>query len=253
MRRNVSISDIASFAHLDMIYNQVRVLEAKQNSTPYKCLGSGECCKIGLTIPMMECANIAFHIRHEYYLNLESKGQEYADQWIANVVESLKSAMHDDTWKPGGETERHCAFYNNGCTAYGYRPMVCRSFGTITSVDDFCPRIRNENDAIDHYGGPAVKRTIEEYQLLLKKYAEDKDQNYNLVVYMPLGVLSFLLSDEELQELRDTTDDKFWNGVVGWFNYRVEFTRNHGFDNERLIHESEESGLPIAFKLDNNN
>jgi len=252
MRRNVSIQDITSFAHLDMIYNQIRVIEAKQNATKYKCLGSGECCRIGLTIPMLECANIAFNIRHEYYLKLESSGEEDATAWLAEIIEKLKKAMHDETWKPGGETKKHCAFYNNGCTIYRFRPLVCRSFGTITTVDDFCPRIRNENGAIDHFGGPAVKRVVEDYQTLLKKYSEDKDQNYNLTVYMPLGVLSFLLSDDELIELRETTDDKFWSGVIGWFNYRVEFTKNHGFGIDRIKQEAEDSGIPIAFKIDNN-
>lgn len=252
MRRNVSIKDITTFANLDMIYNQIRVLEAKQNQTKYKCLGSGGCCRIGLTIPMVECANIAFSIRQEYYLKLEDKGEEVADAWIAGVISDLKNAMHDDTWKAGGETERHCAFYKGGCTIYGYRPLVCRSFGTITTVDDYCPRIRNENGAIDHYGGPAVKKVIEDYQMLLKQYAADKDQNYNLTVYMPLGVLSFLLDDQELVELRETTDDKFWNGIIGWFNYRVEFTKVHGFSKDVLESEAKSSGIPIAFKFDNN-
>lgn len=252
MRRNVSIQDITTFAHLDMIYNQIRVLEAKQNNTKYKCLGSGECCKIGLTIPMMECANIAFNIRHEYYLKLESSGEIEATQWLESVIESLKNAMHDETWKPGGETEKHCAFYKGGCTVYGFRPLVCRSFGTITTVDDFCPRIRNENGAIDHYGGQAVKKIVEDYQLLLKSYSQDKDTNYNLTVYMPLGVLSFLLSDEELIQLRDETEDKFWTGISGWFNYRVEFTKVHGYSFDILKQEASESGIPLAFKPDNN-
>lgn len=249
MRRSVSIKDITIFANLDMLYNQVRMIEAKQNTTKYKCLGSGNCCKVGLVIPMMECANIAFNIRQQYYLYLEDKGQEYADQWIEKVIDSLKSAMYDGDWKPGGETERHCSFYNNGCTIYGYRPMVCRSFGTITTVDDFCPRIRNENGAIDSFGGPPVQKAIQDYQMLIKEYAKDKDQNYDLTVYMPLGVLSFLLTSEELNELRDTTDDKFWTGVIGWFNYRVEFIRSHGFDDDRIIEESKASGIPVAFKV----
>lgn len=249
MRRNVTVQDITTFAHLDMIYNQIRVLEAKQNATESKCLGSGGCCRIGLTIPMMECANIAFHIRQEYYLKMESSGEDDADTWIMSVIESLKGAMHDKTYKPGGETERHCAFYKGGCTVYGFRPLVCRSFGTITNVDDYCPRIRNENGSLDHYGGGAVKRIVEDYQKLLKQYASEKDQNYNLTVYMPLGVLSFLLTDEELIELRDNTDDKFWNGIIGWFNYRVEFTKNHGYPLDVLKKESKESKIPIAFSI----
>lgn len=250
MRRSVSVKDITTFAQLDMIYNQVRVLEAKQNATKYKCLGSGECCKIGLTIPMMECANIAFHLRHEYYLKLESTGEVEATKWLDSVVESLKLAMRDETWKPGGETEKHCAFYKGGCTIYGFRPLVCRSFGTITTVDEFCPRIRNAHGAIDHFAGKPVESAVRSYQDLLKQYAEDKNENYNLTVYMPLGVLSFLLSDEELITLREETEDKFWTGVTGWFNYRVEFTRVHGYDMTRLKLESDDAGIALAFPID---
>lgn len=251
MRRTVNVSDISTFAQLDMVYNQIRVIEAKQNSTEYKCLGSGQCCKVGLVVPMMECANIAFKLRQQYYLNLEDRGEEYADNWMFEVINNLKSAMYDKTWKPGGETERHCAFYNNGCTIYGYRPMVCRSFGTITSVDDFCPRIRNANGSIDYYAGSPIEKCIRDYQNLIAKYASDKDQNYDLTVYMPLGVLSFLLTDEELIELRDSTDDKFWTGVLGWFNYRVEFIKLHGYARDKIEEASKQSGIPVAFKFDN--
>lgn len=250
MRRKVSTNDISIFGQLDMIYNQIRVLEAKQNSTKYKCLGSGGCCKIGLTIPMMECANIAFNLRHQYYLKLESSGDDVATAWLNSVIDDLKMAMHDESWKPGGETERHCAFYKGGCTVYEFRPLVCRSFGTITSVDDYCPRIRNAHDSIDYYAGKPVEATVRSYQELLKKYAEDKNENYNLTVYMPLGVLSFLLSDEELLELRDGTEDKFWTGVVGWFNYRVEFTKLHGYDINHLTAESESAKIPLAFRVE---
>lgn len=68
MRRSVTGRDITTFAKLDMSYNQVRMLEAQQNETKYKCLGSGNCCNIGLTIHMGECANIAFRLRQQYYL-----------------------------------------------------------------------------------------------------------------------------------------------------------------------------------------
>jgi hypothetical protein len=116
-------------------------------------------------------------------------------------------------------------------------------------VDDYCPRIKNAHGSIDYFAGKPVEAAVRSYQELLKKYAEDKNENYNLTVYMPLGVLSFLLSDEELLELRDTTEDKFWAGVTGWFNYRVEFTRLHGYDINRLKAESESSKIPIAFTV----
>ena len=247
MRRTVSLKDINSISKLDMIYNQIRIIEAKQNQTEFKCLGSGECCRVGLVIHMGECANIAFKLRQEYYLKLEDKGQEFADNWMNGVVEDLKLAMHDETWQNGGETERHCAFYKGGCTVYGYRPMVCRSFGTITHVDDFCPRIRNSMGNIDYFAGDGVKRVIQQFQDYLKEYSSDKDSGYDMVVYMPLGVLSFLLENNELVELQKTTPAHFWLAVDGWFNYRVQYTKLHGYSDEVLQKEAVAVGSSIKF------
>jgi Fe-S-cluster containining protein len=247
MKRSVTSRDISTFAKLDMIYNQVRIIEAKQNETEYKCLGSGKCCHIGLVIPMTECANIAFNINKQYYLVMEDKGREEADTWFAGIVESLKDAMYDETWKPGGESERYCAFYKGGCTIYGFRPMVCRTFGTITTVDSYCPRIRNANGEIDHFAGPPVQKIIKQYQDLLAEYATDKHENYDMTVYMPLGVLSFLLETEELEILAKDTDPKFWVGTSGWFNYRVQYTKEHGYTLVELRKASEKAGKPLAF------
>lgn len=247
MRRSVSVKDVHLFANLDMIYNQVRVIEAKQNETKYKCLGSGECCHIGLVIHMAECANIAFKIRQQYYLYWEDKGKVFADEWIEGVVNSLKEAMFDPDWVAGGETKRHCAFYKNGCTIYGYRPMVCRTFGTITTVDDYCPRIRNAHGSIDYFSGDGVVKVIQQFQDFLRDYTEGKEQGYNMVVYMPLGVLSFMLEPAELEELEKNTDPKFWKAVEGWFNYRVEFTKLHGYDYDTLNQHAEKHGVPLKF------
>lgn len=247
MRRSVTVKDISTFAKLDMIYNQVRVIEAKQNSTEFKCLGSGNCCKIGLNIHMGECANIAFKIRQQYYLVLEDKGSDVADKWIEGVVQDLKNAMYDESWIVGGETEKYCAFYKGGCTIYGYRPMVCRTFGTITHVDDFCPRIRNANGNVDYFSGEGVKRVIIAFQEYLKEYSSDKDNGYDMVVYMPLGVLSFLLTVEELIDLESKTDSKFWKAVQGWFNYRVEYIKLHGYNYDKLSSEAEAVGVQLRF------
>ncbi|NDB56859.1 YkgJ family cysteine cluster protein [bacterium] len=247
MRRSVSVKDISSFAKLNMIYNQVRVIEAKQNATQYKCLGSGNCCKIGLNIHMAECANIAFNIRQQYYLYLEDKGLEYADNWIDGIVKDLKEAMFDEDWQIGGETKRHCAFYKGGCSIYGYRPMVCRTFGTVTYVDDYCPRIRNAMGNIDYFSGDGVKKVIIAFQEFLKEYVSDKEEGYDMVVYMPLGVLSFLLTTEELIELEKTTDKKFWKAVQGWFNYRVGYTKLHGYGYDKLDSEAKAVGVELRF------
>lgn len=247
MRRSVSVKDINSFSKLDMIYNQIRIIEAKQNATQFKCLGSGNCCKIGLNLHMAECANIAFSLRQQYYLTLEDKGQQVADEWMNGIVDDLKEAMYDENWEIGGPTDRHCAFYKNGCTIYRYRPMVCRTFGTVTHVDDYCPRIRNAHGNIDHFSGDGVKKIIQAFQDFLKEYVSDKDEGYNMVVYMPLGVLSFLLTTEELIELEQKTDPKFWKAVQGWFNYRVQYIKLHGYDYDKLDSEAKAVNLPLKF------
>jgi|Laugrespbdmm15sd_2_1035082.scaffolds.fasta_scaffold01790_6 Fe-S-cluster containining protein len=250
MQRRVAVTDISIFGEMDMLYNQVRVLEAKQNQTKFKCLGKGDCCKIGITIHMAECANIAYNINKQYYLDMENKGEEFAKDNFNKVIAKLKNAMYDNTWEFGGETKKWCALYDNGCTIYGFRPMVCRSFGTIVGVDDYCPRIRNAYGNIDFFAGEPVEDTIRQFQLLLKKYAKDKDSNYDVVVFMPLGVLSFLISTEELQELSNSTDDKMWRAVQGWYNYRVEYTKVHGLPLPRLKQEAKDAGGEIGFKID---
>lgn len=250
MKRSVTARDITTFAKLDMVYNQIRVIEAKQNETKYKCLGSGKCCQIGLVIPMTECANIAFKLNQEYYLVMENKGKNEADVWIAQIIEGLTNAMYDETWVPGGESKKFCAFYKNGCSIYGYRPMVCRTFGTVISVDDYCPRIRNANGEIDHFAGDPVKKIIRSYQDLLAEYASDKHENYDMSVYMPLGVLSFLITTEELEKLSKDTDPKFWVGTSGWFNYRAQYTKMHGYSLVELKKSAESAGKQLAFDVD---
>lgn len=247
MKRSVTSRDISTFAKLDMVYNQIRVIEAKQNETQYKCLGSGKCCHIGLVIPMTECANIAFNLNQNYYLVLEDKGQEAADEWFKGIKEALIDAMYDESWQPGGESKRLCAFYKNGCTIYKYRPMVCRTFGTITTVDNYCPRIRNAHGEIDHFAGEPVKKIIKMYQDLLADYATDKHENYDMTVYMPLGVLSFLLETEELEQLAKDTDPKFWVGTSGWYNYRVQYTKLHGYSLVELKTAANKAGRELAF------
>jgi Fe-S-cluster containining protein len=248
MRRNISAKDISTFAKLDMVYNQVRVIEAKQNKTEYKCLGSGKCCKIGLRVPLAECANIAFRITQDFYLKMENLGEDAAQEWINSTISSLKEAMQDPDWQIDGETTRHCVFYKGGCSIYGYRPMVCRTFGTITPVDDYCPRIRNAYGNVEFYSGDGVSKVIKQFQDLMAEYASDKDKTYNSVVYMPLGVLSFLLTNDELIDLASETDQKFWEGVRGWYNYRLTFTRLHGYDYRTLQQHAELDGDKLGFE-----
>jgi Fe-S-cluster containining protein len=248
MRRSVTAKDMTTFSKLDMIYNQVRIIESKQNNAEYKCLGSGLCCRIGLRIPLAECANIAYRLTQDFYFKMESEGEDVANEWMETMIESLKEAMHDPNWNVDGETERHCVFYKGGCTIYRYRPMVCRTFGTVTPVDDYCPRIRNAHGQVDYFAGEGVARVIKQYQDILAEYANDKDKSYNSVVYMPLGILSFLLDPDQLAQLADETEPKFWDGVRGWYNYRLTFTKMHGYDYNTLGKHAEKDGEVLGFK-----
>ena len=197
MRRSVNTKDISTFAKLDMVYNQVRLLEAKQNQTEYKCLGSGKCCSIGLNIHMAECASIAFNLRQQYYLYMEDKGMDFADEWMNSVVDALKEAMYDEDWQVGGETTRKCVFFKDGCTIYGFRPMVCRTFGTISAVDDYCPRIRNPHGQIDYFAGEGVRKIITSFQDLLKEFlqlcdSQDLQESFPSVGASPRQAKAFL-------------------------------------------------------------
>ena len=178
---------------------------------------------------------------------MEDKGREAADEWFEGIKNSLIDAMYDKTWQHGGESERLCSFYKNGCTIYGFRPMVCRTFGTITSVDNYCPRIRNANGEIDHFAGEPVQKVIKQFQDLLAEYATDKHENYDMTLYMPLGVLSFILESDELEKLAKDTDPKFWVGTSGWFNYRVQYTKLHGYSLVELRKSAEKAGKELAF------
>tara|TARA_Y100001947_G_C10252553_1_gene266512 strand:- start:55 stop:633 length:579 start_codon:yes stop_codon:yes gene_type:complete len=184
---------------------------------------------------------------------MEDKGKEVADEWMNATVDRLVDAMFDEDWADDGSTTRFCAFYDNGCTIYGYRPMVCRAYGTVTHVDKFCPRERNEHDHIDYFSGPPIEEAVQTFQSLMQKYAEGKEKegNYDMVVYMPLGVLSFLLPDEQLGELYQKTDPKFWMSAEGWFNYRVHFTKLHGYDKDVLTKAANDAGHDVIFNDDN--
>lgn len=246
--REIHPNDLVNFNRLDMAYNKIRVFQAKHNETEFGCIDSGKCCKVGLKIHLTECAYIAFRMRQEYYLRMESEGQESADAWINSRIEALTDRMYDKSWGENEQsTDLQCAFWDNGCTIYGYRPLVCRAYGTITEVDDFCPRKRNEYGTIEHFAGKSVEDVIQEFQLILKRYAEDNGSNvdYDVIVYMPLGVLSFLLEDFQMQELHQQTEEKVWLGDEGWFNYQSRFTRLHGLKDEFIETEAKLRGLVV--------
>jgi hypothetical protein len=67
---------------------------------------------------------------------------------------------------------------------------------------------------------------------------------------MPLGVLSFLLTSEELTDLAAETDQRFWEGVRGWYNYRLTFTKMHGYAYKELEVFAINNDDKLGFKED---
>ena len=218
---NFTIKDLSLFAGLDLVYNQMRVIQSNHDQLRTRCKGSGECCKIGLQLPIIECANIAFHLKREFYLRMERYGIEEGEKWYQSIIDALVAKMYDEKWTPDGESSDHCIFYNNGCTIYEYRPLVCRAYGTIVTVDKFCPRERLQDGTVDIFAGDGIKKIVKEFDSLVRRFNLNHKKDA-FVVYMPLGVLKFLLPKEALVKLAAETDPKFWSGHPIYKTYFTE-------------------------------
>jgi Fe-S-cluster containining protein len=218
--------EVIHSARLEGVYGALRVIQAKHDKFETKCIGSGNCCKIGLVISLAECWNIAKNLRRQYWIVAESKGLEAAELWWEDtVLDSLIDQMYEDTWDPEtNEQESHCAFYNNGCTIYEYRPMVCRAYGVIAPVQDgVCPRKRLPDGGHELIWDKEVEAILKEFDEVVEKYGVD-NPDLDFSIYMPAGVLKFLLKPEELQDLIASTDQKFWMGHKG---YKHQISKDH--------------------------
>ena len=182
---NHTFIDLVDYQKLDMVYNQIRVLQSKHNQLETKCIGSGKCCKVGLRLHFLECANIAFMLKREFYLIMEDKGERVANEWWDTLIARLKNTFKDESWEPEGSSEKHCVFYRGGCTIYEYRPLVCRSYGVITTVDSFCPRSRNADGLIDVFKGNAVKKIIEDFISIYKDFGARNPEKHFSISFGP--------------------------------------------------------------------
>lgn len=210
-------TEVIVAARLEGVYGVLRKIQAQHNEFETRCKGSGNCCRIGLVISLAECWNIARNIRRTYWMIAEDKGQEEAELWYLNLVSNLKEALYDKTWDPEThEKMSHCVFYDQGCTIYEYRPMVCRAYGMIAPVQEgVCPRKRLPDGGIELLWDDTVQATIDEFDSVIEFWGEANPQ-LNYSIYMPAGVLKFLLPSEELQALIADTDEKFWMGALGY-------------------------------------
>jgi Fe-S-cluster containining protein len=208
---------------LEDVYGVMRRVQANHDNSDVsketRCIGSGNCCHIGLVIPLMECFNIAKNIRRDYWFKAETEGQEKADQWYAKRLDRLYAAFDDPDWRIDNETtSRRCAMWDSdihGCSIYRYRPFICRAYGTITPVTFSCPRNRREDGTIIVFSGDEIDNTISRFEQILDKWNQVNEKD-KYSVYMPLGVLKFLLPEKQFSEFVETVEDRFMKGHDGY-------------------------------------
>lgn len=225
-------NQVITSARLEGVYSVMRQLQATHDGFETRCIGSGKCCKIGLVLPLAECWYIARNLRRQFWLMAEDKGIDYANVWYEGVLGNLQYAMRDKSWNPEtNEQEDHCVFFQDGCTIYEFRPLVCRAYGVIAPVQDgVCPRNRLPDGGHELIRDETVERVVEEFDSLISEWGE-QNPALNYSIYMPAGVLRFLLTTEELQELIAETDKKFWMGHVG---YKHQLSPEH-WGSETLV------------------
>lgn len=199
------------FATLRETYDLLQKYQEEHHKTGYGCVRSGNCCQVGLQLHMMECENVARFI--------EAEGE--AKKRLR--IRALKKALKDPEWNWGSSIgEQMCAFYDEGCTIYPIRPAICRMYGVVLEADDFCPRERLAGRSFV-YVQKDVDHLVRRYYAALDAYGRiHKERDYT--VYMPVGVLSFLLPKEEMTRLRARTAPKFWKREKG---YRTEFRASY--------------------------
>jgi Fe-S-cluster containining protein len=231
----VNLTELVTQSRLEGVYGVLRKVQSEHDQFETRCIGSGNCCKIGLVIPLAESWNIAKNIRRQYWLIAEDKGKDEAEVWYQDLLARLTAAMHDDSWSlETNEQDGYCAFYSNGCSIYEFRPMVCRAYGVIAPVQEgVCPRKRLPDGGHELIWDATVEKVMSEFNNVITDWGS-KNPTLNFSMYMPAGVLRFLLSQEELQDLIQKTDQKFWMGHEGY---------QHQIDRKNWNEQSVEIGV----------
>lgn len=223
----MNATEIVHQARLEGVYGSLRRMQANHDTYETRCVGSGNCCKIGLKIHLGEAWNIANKIKRQFWLVAEDKGLQAAQSYLSGVVATLERALTDESWNPEtDEQDGHCAFYNNGCTIYEFRPMVCRAYGVIAPVQEgVCPRKRLADGGHELIWNNTVSQTIHEFDSIILDWGDSyPDLDYTL--YMPAGVLKFLLPADKLADIIERTDPKFFMASKGYKHqiYRENWT-----------------------------
>lgn len=214
--------DAFLLSELDDVYGVMRRVQGEYKEHPKakktKCIGAGNCCKIGLVVSLMECHNIAKNLRKQYWSKFETEGSQEAERWHNKLIYKLKDSFVDPDWSIEDEskTKRHCVFFGkNGCSIYEFRPFVCRAYGTIAPVETSCPRQRDEDGNIIIFMSAEIDRIIDRFDKVVAGYGSaHPDLNYSL--YMPLGVLRFLLPENDFYEFYKGVDEKYTKAIEGY-------------------------------------
>jgi Fe-S-cluster containining protein len=203
-------------ASLRGVHDTLTELQDQHNATEYKCIRHGACCQVGLQLHYMECEYIARNL-----LAAAGGDQDVLEGWI----ERLEHAFTDEgyTWQQS-VGDHQCAFYEDGCSIYPFRPSVCRMYGVTLEVDEWCPRKR-----LPVTGEPFVfaqketDRLTADFYRALDNYGRLYPER-DYTVYMPRGVLEFLVPKARIAALRKRTPAKFWKREKG---YRTQYQASY--------------------------
>lgn len=196
------------FARLRSTYDLLQKYQEEHHKTGYGCVRSGNCCQVGLQLHMMECEHLARHLQ-------ATQDAPTLRKTVARLKRALKDEAYSWTSSIG---DRMCALYVDGCTVYPVRPAICRMYGVVIEADDFCPRERLAGRSFV-YVQRDVDDLVTDYYRTLDTYGRLYPER-DYTVYMPVGVLSFLLPKEAMRKLRAATPRKFWKREKG---YRTQF------------------------------
>lgn len=219
-------------ARLTRVHETLTHLQDQHDATPYKCHRHGACCVVGLQLHTMECEYIAESLKAAYHDDPAG---------LEKVVQRLERAFDDETWTWSSSVgDQACAFFEDGCTIHPFRPSVCRMYGVTLEVDEWCPRKRVPTTGRPFvYAQKETDRLAAEFYRTLDAYGRRMPERDH-TVFMPRGVLAFLVPKERLAALRKRTASKFWRQEPG---YRLQY------DPSYRVPESRRTNVRFPFPI----
>ncbi|HVL49669.1 MAG TPA: hypothetical protein VM889_14025 [Candidatus Thermoplasmatota archaeon] len=209
------------FARLDGVYDRLQALNAAHQGSGFGCRMSGNCCKVGLELHIMETERIVRGLEEQF-----AKDPGRRERVVARLVE----ACHDANWKEDtSQGDLMCALFDKGCTVYGFRPFVCRMYGVIIEPDDVCPRRKMASGKPLFYIGKDVDALVREYYRVIDAFGRRYPRK-DWTMYMPAAALTYLLPPAEVRKVRRTSPPKLWKRSRG---YRTQFAPSHRRSPER--------------------